>query len=76
MSLSNETQVTSETPPAFLFHTGEDTGVPPQNSVSYYLALHEHGVPAELHIFENGKHGYGMRPVADSVAKDDSETAE
>ncbi len=60
MSLSNETQVTSETPPAFLFHTGEDTGVPPQNSVSYYLALHEHGVPAELHIYQNGPHGAGL----------------
>ena len=59
-SLSNETQVTKDTPPTFLVHTSEDTGVLPQNSIAFYLALHEKGVPAELHIYEKGRHGLGM----------------
>ena len=59
-SLSNEKQVTSATPPTFLFHTGEDTAVPPQNSVDYYLACLEHGVPAEMHLFPKGRHGLGL----------------
>ncbi|MFO0901256.1 MAG: alpha/beta hydrolase [Pirellulales bacterium] len=60
--LSNETQVTADTPPTFLMHTGEDTGVPPENSVLYYLALRKAGVPAELHIYEKGAHGQGLAP--------------
>ncbi len=59
-SLSNETQVTSETPPTFLFHTNGDTGVPPENSVLFYLALRKAGVPAEMHIYERGEHGVGL----------------
>ena len=59
-SLSNELQVTKDTPPTFLFHTNEDTGVPPENSVLFYLALRKAGVPAELHIYERGRHGLGL----------------
>jgi len=59
-SLSNEKQVTAETPPTFLWHTDEDRGVPPQNSVMFYLACKQHGVPAELHVFEKGRHGVGL----------------
>lgn len=59
-SLSNETQVSEDTPPTFLVHTSEDTGVPPQNSIAFYLALHEQGIPVELHIYEQGRHGLGM----------------
>jgi acetyl esterase/lipase len=58
--LSNETQVTSQTPPTFIFSTSEDTGVPSENSVAFYLALHKAGVPAELHIFQHGPHGVGL----------------
>ena len=58
--LSNETQVTKETPPTFLFHTSDDPVVPVQNSIEFYLALRAAGVPAELHIFEHGKHGVGL----------------
>jgi acetyl esterase/lipase len=61
-NLSNERQVTAQTPPTFLFHTNEDTGVPAENSVLFYLALRKAGVPAELHIFERGKHGVGLAP--------------
>ena len=59
-SLSNETQVTPQTPPTFLFHTTGDTGVPPENSVLFYLALRKAGVPAEMHIYERGEHGVGL----------------
>jgi acetyl esterase/lipase len=59
-SLSNERQVTARTPPTFLFHTNEDTGVPAENSVLFYLALRKAGVPAELHIYERGRHGVGL----------------
>jgi acetyl esterase/lipase len=59
-SLSNEKQVTAETPPTFLMHTDEDTGVPAENSVQFYLAMRRAGVPAELHIYRVGKHGLGL----------------
>jgi acetyl esterase/lipase len=58
--LSNEKQVSAETPPTFLFHTNEDAGVPPENSVQFYLALRRAGVPAEMHIYEKGPHGVGL----------------
>jgi acetyl esterase/lipase len=58
--LSNELQVTPQTPPTFIFSTGEDTGVPAENSVAFYLALRKAQVPAELHIFQKGPHGVGL----------------
>jgi acetyl esterase/lipase len=57
---SNELQVTSETPPAFLILADDDKGVPPRNSIEFYTALKEKGVSAELHIFREGGHGFGM----------------
>ncbi|HEX3313440.1 MAG TPA: prolyl oligopeptidase family serine peptidase, partial [Gemmataceae bacterium] len=62
-SLSNDRMVTKETPPTFLVHTSEDKGVPPQNSVLFYMACMKNHVPAELHIFEKGGHGLGMGPA-------------
>jgi acetyl esterase/lipase len=59
-ALSNELHVTAQTPPTFLFTTSEDTGVPAENSVQFYSALHKAGVPAELHVFEKGPHGVGL----------------
>jgi acetyl esterase/lipase len=58
--LSNETQVTAQTPPTFLFSTTNDETVPVSNSVLFYEALLRAGVPAELHIFEQGSHGSGL----------------
>jgi acetyl esterase/lipase len=58
--LSGERAVTRETPPTFLFQTNEDTAVPAENAVHYYLALRKAGVPAELHVFERGPHGVGL----------------
>lgn len=59
-SLSNETQVTANTPPTFLFHTSQDDSVPVENSVLFYMALRQAGVPAEMHIYERGPHGVGL----------------
>jgi acetyl esterase/lipase len=61
-SLSNETQVTALTPPTFLFHTDEDTGVPAEHSLLFYEALRRANVPAEMHIFAKGPHGVGLAP--------------
>ena len=58
--LSPDQQVRARTPPTFLFSTDADTGVPPENSVAFYLALREADVPAELHVYERGPHGVGM----------------
>jgi len=59
-AMSIEEQITADSPPAFLVHSTADTGVPAENSVNYYLACRKAGVPAELHIYENGQHGFGM----------------
>lgn len=58
-NLSNEKQVTSETPPTFLVHANDDKAVPPENSIYFYLALKKANVPAEMHIYEKGGHGFG-----------------
>jgi acetyl esterase/lipase len=58
--LSNEQQVTKDTPPTFLWHTYEDTGVVPDNSILFALALQKNKVPYELHVYEKGKHGIGL----------------
>ena len=57
---SNEKQVTPQTPPCFLISTWEDTGVPAENSIYFYLALRQAKVPAELHVFAKGPHGFGL----------------
>ena len=57
---SSEKQVTDKTPPTFQFSTDEDTGVPAENSIEFYLALRKHKIPAELHIYQKGRHGLGL----------------
>ena len=59
-SFSNQERVTADTPPAFLVASSGDTVVPSENSIVYYQALVKAGVPTELHIYEQGEHGYGM----------------
>lgn len=68
-SLSNETKVTKETPPTFLWSSSTDDGVPPENSVAFYLALHKAGVPAELHVFAEAPHGVGLDLRDESVGE-------
>jgi acetyl esterase/lipase len=58
--LSNEKQVTTETPPVFLVLSTEDTAVAAENSINFYLACKEKQVPVEMHVYEQGKHGFGM----------------
>ncbi len=58
--LSGEHAVTKDTPPTFIFQTNEDRTVPAENSLSYFLALRQAGVPAEMHVFEKGPHGVGL----------------
>ncbi len=62
--LSNEKQVTSQTPPIFLMHTADDEAVPVENSLLFALACRKAGVQVELHIYAHGRHGVGL-------AKDD-----
>lgn len=59
-SLSNEKQVTSQTPPTFLWHTAEDKVVPAENSLRFYSAMVTAGVLGELHVFPKGRHGLGL----------------
>lgn len=60
---SNEKQVTSDTPPTFLVHASDDQSVSVKNSLRYYEACFDHGVSAEMHIYPNGGHGFGMYNV-------------
>jgi len=57
---SNEKHINSLTPPAFLVHASNDKGVPVENSLAYYLALKNSNVSAELHIYQDGNHGFGL----------------
>lgn len=57
---SNELQVTPQTPPAFLVHATDDDVVKVKNSVLFYLSLVKNKVPAELHLYQKGGHGFGM----------------
>jgi len=59
-ALSPIGNVTADTPPAFLVHAHDDQ-LSSENSAKFYLALLEAGVPAELHVYSMGGHGFGMR---------------
>lgn len=58
--LSNDEQVTKETPPAFLVHTADDPGVAVENSLRFAAALRKARVPVEIHVYEHGPHGFGL----------------
>jgi acetyl esterase/lipase len=62
-NLMSEIQITANTPPTLLVHTHDDNSSS-LGSVYFYAALKQHKVPAELHVYEAGGHGYGLRPVA------------
>jgi len=63
---SNEEQVTAQTPPTFLVHASDDDGVNPENSIHFYQALLKNKVPAELHLYEHGGHGFGLHNTTTS----------
>ena len=60
-SASVENRVTAATPPTFIVHTADDGLVPVGNSLAFYSALIAAGRPAELHLFDEGGHGFGVR---------------
>jgi uncharacterized protein YigE (DUF2233 family)/acetyl esterase/lipase len=62
--LSNELQVTSNTPPCFIWHTWEDKAVKVENSLQFASALQRAGVPFDLHVYEKGRHGIGLADKA------------
>lgn len=57
---SNEKHIDSNTPATYLVHANDDKGVPDENSIRYFLALKEHNVPSEIHLYQNGGHGFGL----------------
>ena len=67
--LSNELQVTPETPPCFIWHTWEDDVVPVENSLQFAAALRKCGVPFDLHIYQKGGHGLGLGGPVSEPAK-------
>jgi acetyl esterase/lipase len=66
--LAPELTVSANTPPTFLLQT-EDDGIHVENSLVYYAALKKYKVPAEMHLFATGGHGYGLRKTAEPVTE-------
>lgn len=58
---SNETRVTSDTPPVLILFSDDDNGVDPRNGAEFYNTTKAHGIPAEIHIWPSGGHGWGWR---------------
>ncbi len=73
---SNHLQVKHDTPPAILIHTNEDSSVPPENSILYYLALRKYNIPAAIHIWEKGQHGLGLARFGEFAFKSWPSTVE
>lgn len=69
--LSNEKQVTKDTPPTFIWHTWEDKAVKVENSLMFAEALQRAGVPFDLHVYQKGAHGIGLSKGQNGVAPDD-----
>lgn len=63
---SSELQVTGQTPPTFLVHASDDKSVPVENSIRFYQALIKNKVNAEMHIYQNGGHGFGLQNATTS----------
>ena len=66
---SNELQVNTNTPPAYITHTGDDIVVDVDNSINYYERLRHHDVPAEMHIYPKGNHGFVLSQPSDEWMK-------
>lgn len=57
---SNEKQIDATTPATLLIHANDDKSVPVENSIQYFLALKKHSVSSEIHLYQTGKHGFGL----------------
>jgi acetyl esterase/lipase len=75
-ALRPDVKVDASTPPTFISQAADDKSSLPQGSTLLYLALLDHQVPAELHIYETGGHGYGLRPAASPCPTDWPKRAE
>jgi acetyl esterase/lipase len=69
--LSNEKQVTKDTPPCFVWSTGEDKAVPVMNSLQFVMAMEKAGVPYDFHVYRKGPHGIGLSEGRNGVAAGD-----
>lgn len=69
LQFSTDLQVNNATPPTFIVHASDDKAVIPENSLLFYRALLNANVPAELHMFEKGGHGFGIRQATGPVSK-------
>jgi dipeptidyl aminopeptidase/acylaminoacyl peptidase len=65
---SNELQVTSKTPPTFLVHAQNDEAVKVDNSILFYQALTKNKVPAQMHLYQKGGHGFGLNNPTSSAS--------
>jgi acetyl esterase/lipase len=70
-SLSNDKQVTKDTPPCFVWSTGEDKAVLPENSFRFVQALRDNKIPFDFHIYQKGGHGIGLSPGKNGVPAND-----
>ncbi len=68
VNFSNDQMVDKNTPPAFLIHAADDKAVSVQNSINYFTALNKYGIPVEMHIYEKGGHGFGIKNLKGSTA--------
>jgi acetyl esterase/lipase len=57
---SNQKNINATTPPTLLIHAIDDKSVPVENSMEYFLALEKNNIPSEMHLYQNGKHGFGL----------------
>lgn len=65
---SSEKHITNQTPPTFLIHASDDDGVSPSNSVVFYQALLKNKISAEMHLYQKGGHGFGLKnPTTEDV---------
>lgn len=69
--LSNEKQVTKETPPCFVWSTQEDKAVPVMNSLQFVMALEKAGIAYDFHVYQKGPHGIGLSEGRNGVAAND-----
>ncbi len=67
-----EAAVTKDSPPTFLFHAGDDPAVSPAGSLRVYQALRASGIPAEVHVFRSGGHGFGIKDAKGPVSVADA----
>ncbi|ELY7490581.1 alpha/beta hydrolase [Cronobacter turicensis] len=65
---SPQRAVNASTPPTFLLHAVDDPAVKVENSLLMFNALHAQGVPVEMHLFEQGQHGFGIRDALELPA--------